>query len=231
MKLPSKAVFEILRDRGVDTLHHANTVLTSCQFILRRALASRGTLERAHAPQTPQASDEIDRELGIWFDVFLDSVDIHQRAKCANAYGPVLFGIDARVLREEYTGGVWVTKLNPTKWKGVPAEERWFQSKGELAKDFQRGTFDQMIVLRHCGGELPIGGHLSRIILDEPRLALSDIDLFSAAYGALKLAAATSGLKVPVQPRPCSPEKCRCRKQYRDYSGKALKAAFLPIPV
>lgn len=163
--------------------------------------------------------------------MFLDSVDIHHRAKRANAYGPVLFEINTKVLREEYTGGVWVTKLNPTKWKSVPIEERWFQSKAELADGFERGTFDQMIVLRHCGGELPLGERLNRVILDDPGLALSNVDAYSAAYGALKLAMAVSGLRVPIKTRYCAPDKCGCRKQYKEYSASALRAAFFPMPV
>jgi len=33
-------------------------------------------------------------------------------------------------------------------------DDRWFRSVKEIVDDFNYGTFDQMIVFRHCGGEL-----------------------------------------------------------------------------
>ncbi|HNP97096.1 MAG TPA: hypothetical protein PKJ63_15760 [Cyclobacteriaceae bacterium] len=46
MDIPSKHVFEILEENGVNELHHANSVATACQFIRSRSLMSRGTIER-----------------------------------------------------------------------------------------------------------------------------------------------------------------------------------------
>lgn len=92
MHIPSTHVFEALSEKGVTELHHANSVATACQFIRAGSLLSRGSVERLGVAQTPQASDEADRRYSIWFDVFLDSVDIHKRASRANVYGPVMFG-------------------------------------------------------------------------------------------------------------------------------------------
>lgn len=85
MDIPSKHVFDALMDKGIDELYHANSVATACQFLRSRSLISRGTVERLGVTQTPQSSDDLDKRYGIWFDVFADSVDIHNRARRANA--------------------------------------------------------------------------------------------------------------------------------------------------
>ena len=119
MHIPSAHVYEALRDKGVEQLHHANSVVTACQFIRSKSLLSRGTVDRMGITQTPQDSDEIDRRYSIWFDVFMDSVDIHHRAKRANVYGPVLLVFDLKLIDRNGTGRLWITKLNPTK-NGIP---------------------------------------------------------------------------------------------------------------
>lgn len=199
MDIPSKHVFDALMDEGIDELHHANSVATACQFLRSRSLMSRGTVERLGITQTPQSSDDLDKRYGIWFDVFADSVDIHNRARRANAYGPVMFVFDTELINRSYTGRIWVTKLNPTKWSGKSEKQRWFQDKKDLEDNLTRGTFDQMLVFRHCGGELPFKKFLKRIILDDPQhTSEEDVDLYSMAVGALRLAMSDSGLDIPI---------------------------------
>lgn len=214
MHIPSKHVYEALEDAGVNVLNHANSVVTACQFLRAKSLLSRGDIERRGLRQTKQSSDEGDKRNSVWFDVFTDSVDIHSRAKRANVYGPVLFELDAQIISETYTGRVWVTKLNPTKWAGKTEVERWFQGKEDLAANFVRGQFDQMVVFRHCGGELPFRKYLTRIVLDDPKKKGPDgVDLFSSAHGALTLAMSDSGLKVPIVRRDCV-ATCTCIREY-----------------
>ena len=179
--------------------------------------------------QTAQQSDRVDKQYGIWFDIFVDSVDIHARASRANAYGPVLLVMDADIIKETYTGKVWVTKLNPTKWAGRSHEERWFMSAEDLEQNFVRGRFDQMIVFRHSGGELPFSRHLKGIILDDPKLELpeSGIDYYSMAYGALRLALTEGRLDVPVRKRACT-KLCGCRDYYRNAADRT-KQMFVPM--
>jgi hypothetical protein len=69
--LPSKVVFDVLESNNVTKLHHANSVVTSCQFIKQRALLSRGTVETMKLNQTDQYSDEDDKRYSLWFDVFV----------------------------------------------------------------------------------------------------------------------------------------------------------------
>jgi len=154
----------------VDTIYHANSVITACQFLRTSSLMSRGTVERKELYQTPQKSDQTDRQYGIWFDIFVDSVDIHARAKTVNAYGPVLFVIDSELIKNTYTGKVWVTKLNPTKWNDKTHEQKWFVSSDNLKDNFVRGRFDQMIVFRHCGGELPFKSPSEKFLNEKEEL-------------------------------------------------------------
>lgn len=215
MDIPSKHVYQALDDKGVRTLHHANSVITACQFLRSRSLMSRGTVERLGVRQTEQSSDQLDKRYGIWFDVFVDSVDIHARARRSNVYGPVLFEFDSRIIEKTYTGRIWVTKLNPTKWADRSEGQRWFQDKNDLETNFVRGEFDQMVVLRHCGGELPFKSYLNRIVLDDPQQETPEgVDLYSSAHGALTLAMADSGLDVPIERRVCA-AGCRCIGNYR----------------
>lgn len=223
MDIPSAHVFQVLSSKGVTELHHANSIATACQFIRSRSLLSRGVAERLGVSQTGQASDDADRRYSIWFDVFLDSVDIHDRARRANAYGPVLFVFDINLINKNSTGRIWVTKLNPTKWAGKSAEQRWFQGKLDLRENFVRGRFDQMIVLRHCGGSIPFGRHLRKIILDNPNRTTDDeVDLYSMGLGALRLAMQDAGIEVPIDRRQCR-ENCACEKYWIEDEERLFK--------
>lgn len=214
MDIPSSHVYEALTEKGIDELHHANSVATACQFLRSNSLMSRGTVERKGIAQTPQSSDDLDKRYGVWFDVFADSVDIHHRARRANVYGPVMFVIDTKLIERSYTGRIWVTKLNPTKWAGKSEKARWFQNKEDLSENLVKGRLDQMLVLRHCGGELPFKKYLKKIILDDPRLKNEDnVDLYSMAVGALRLAMNDGGLDIPIERRVCR-ANCECLDYY-----------------
>lgn len=223
MDIPSKHVFEILDQKGVDELHHANSVSTACHFIRSRSLMSRGTVERCGLIQTPQASDNIDKKKGIWFDVFMDSVDIHDRGKRANIYGPVLFVVDKLIISKTHTGRLWVTKLNPMMWDKKSQEEKWFQDKEDLNVNFVKGCFDQTIVARHCGGELPFRQYLNKIILDDPHMETADgVDFYSMAVGALHLAMQDAGIDVPIKRRKCN-DGCSCKKYWSQDNERLLQ--------
>lgn len=226
MDIPANTVFDVLENNGVEHLYHANSVLTSSQFLRSKSLVSRGSVERLDVAQTEQSSDQADKRHSVWFDVFADAVDIHHRVRNVNHYGPVLFELSLDIIRRSHTGRVWITKLNPTKWAGMKRRERWFQSKEDLEENFVAGNFDHMIVFRHCGGALPFGNFLQRIILDDPHMKVEGIDLFSAGFGALALAMSDAGLRVPITRRKCRAQ-CGCTKTYAKADDRAVKM-FLP---
>jgi hypothetical protein len=82
-------------------------------------------------------------------------------------------------------------------------ELRWFQHKQDLDENFVVGRFDQMVVARHCGGELPFKKYVKKIILDDPKiLTEDDVDLYSQAVGALRLAMEDADLDIPAAAVP-----------------------------
>ncbi len=213
MDLAAGKAHDVLTEQGVENLYHANTVTTACQFLRAKSLLSRGSLEGRGLRQTSQQSDDLDKRYSIWFDVFLDSVDIHERASTENHYGPVLFVFDTELMMR--AGRVWVTRLNPTKWADKSRAEKWFQSISDLREGFIHGQFDYMLVFRHCGGELPFKSFLQEIVLDDPQMDTDEgADYFSAAYGALRLAMSDAGLDAPISKRECS-AACQCRQRYQ----------------
>ena len=226
MDIPSAHVFETLSGKAVHSLHHANSVLTACQFIRRRSLLSRGNVERLGLAQTPQYTDDSDRRYSVWFDVFVDSVDIHNRASTANLYGPVLFVFDLSVINRNATGRLWVTKLNPSKWADRSNKERWFQNKSDLQATFVKGRFDQMVVLRHSGGALPFGRHLRKVVLDDPDARIEGADAYSLALGALRSAMQDAGISVPIEKRKCS-TTCKCLQYWHTHKS-TLRTMFDP---
>jgi len=217
MEMKAEDLYEVLKTKGIDSLNHANSVLTSCQFLRSGALISRGTIEKKKWRQTQQKSDVLDKDFGIWNDIFVDSVDIHDRAKCANSYGPVLIKIDSSILKNGHVGNVWVTKSNPIYWDHKSVEGRWFQSIDEFAKEFIEETFCQMIVFRNYGDKLPIKKYVKEILLDNPVFERKlKYDPYSLAYGALRYSLEEGGIEgVPIQKRICK-SSCTCTEDYND---------------
>lgn len=229
MELPINKVCQILQDEGVKHLYHANSVLTACQFLREGALLSRGIIERRKRYQTDQYSDGIDQQYSLWNDVFTDSVDIHKRSARRNFYGPVLFVLDLQILKHVDARHVWVTKLNPTKWDGRPREDRWFVSTRDLKNNFHPGDFNQMIVFRHCGEEIPLSGFLKELIVDDPKIkgtGALGVDYFSAGCGALRLAITEGPLEIKLTRRTCE-RRCQCVREYESHPVKARKM-FIP---
>lgn len=209
-------VHAVLMQKGISHLHHANTVTTSCSFLRSGGLVSRGLAVKLGVPQTPQDSDAIDQQFGIWHDIFTDTVDIHARASQRNYYGPVLFVLDTAMLLSLPSGSdVLVTKKNPTKWvNGEQASDRYYQTPAELSMFLSRGTFDQMIIVRTPSGHLPFAGKHAEIVLDNPQGKLQNgSDAYVSAEAKLRTTASASGVKATISQRACNPN-CKCVGQY-----------------
>jgi hypothetical protein len=216
MEILSKRIYEVLKDKGVSSIYHANSVATSCNFLRNRCLMSQGTVEKLGLIRKSQLAGQVEKSYGVWDDVFTDSVDIHKLDAGVNRRGPVLFELDIEIIRNTYTGKVWVTKSNPSEWEvETKHERRWFISANDLDHYFALENADHMPVFRHCGGKLPMQNHLKRIILDDPQLKIDSdqIDCFSMAYGAIALAMSEGGLQVPIEKRECDAD-CKCQHGY-----------------
>jgi len=214
MNIPALVV--VLNLKGIKTLFHANTVQTSCTFLGAGGLASRGYVERNGLPQTPQSSDDTDKAMGVWNDVFLDTDDIHWRSKSPNAYGPVLFQIDVAALNKLPVGSdIRITKKNPLYWgPGEPDSARLFKDVAEVDKDLVKGRFEQMIMVRTPAALLPFPVTPVQIALDNPQRTLSDgSDAFQTASGLLNQAGNAAQRRVALTPHVCRAD-CKCKETY-----------------
>lgn len=212
--MTGQEVYEVLLDRGVNRLFHANSVRTSISQLRLGGLASRQKVEQSQLPQTIQISDNLDRSLGIWGDVFLDTVDIHHHISDRNKYGPVLFEMNVEILLNlPAASSVLITRSNPTNWQPTtPDSERYFLDQPSLNTGLRVGEFGHMLVIRTPTGVIPFSDHLQRIVLDEPRLATGESNEHIAAKAALAAAAQHGNVRVNVVRRHCSP--CRCTSSY-----------------
>lgn len=216
MLMTGEEVYKVLMDLGGDKLFHANSVSTSLSLLQLGGLASRGVVMDRGLRQTNQISDAADRKYGIWYDSFLDTYDIHSVLKRRNFYGPVLFVMAAELLlRLPPETIVQVTRCNPTKWDGLPNDQRYFLTTSELYAGLRVGHFDHMVTIRSPDGIVPFSGTVERIILDEPRLNAPDVGPeYVAARDAISVAAAQAGIQVQVERRTCV--RCNCTTEYQD---------------
>ncbi len=226
-------MYEVLKKAGAKQLYHANSVATSCSFLKAGGLTSRAFNEQSGLDQSSQESDDKDREFGIWNSIFLDHVDIHERAgrvKGPNVYGPVLFILDLDLFKLLPEGSsVRVTKGNPTNWRRHPTDQdRYFQTKQELADGFTFGTFGQMLVLETPTSKLDFSSGLIRLILDDPeRVLASGRSGFAYAKESLEQTAAVNSLKVSVEKRDCM-YPCACVDRYQAWRPDRLEKYFGP---
>lgn len=146
MRIPNQEFYNFLKSKGVTHLFHANTEKTSTSFIQQCGLLSRGAMEQNGMPLSYQYSDQRDKEVGVWFDIFLDDVDIHERASKRNLYGPVLFRYELDILLNN-TFHIYVTKSNPADW--MPNHTNYFLNMDEISNGYRVGTFEQMITLKN----------------------------------------------------------------------------------
>jgi len=231
MEILPKRIHEILKEKGVSSLYHANSVMASCAMLRNRCLLSPGSSDKLGLYHSAQTSAQLGRNFGIWDDVFTDSADVHGVTGNPNLRGPVLFELDVDLIKKTSTGRAWMTKSDPAAWQiNLPHERRWFASANDLDHYFHRDNADYMAVFRHCAGKLPLVGHLKKIILDDPQHAVAEgVDCFSMAYGALRLAMSDGGIQVPIERRVCGTD-CGCRKGYRE-EHERTERMFSPHPV
>lgn len=227
MEISGKYLRNLLCDYDVDTIYHANSVIASCQFLSSNSLLSRWVVERDYLLQTKQYTNAADRHYDFWFDVFIDLVDIHDSMNNANAYGPVLFAIDADVIVNSGSSKVWVTKLNPIKWIGRQHKEKWFTSSKDLKEGFVTNNFDNTIVFRNCSGVLPLQDYLKQIIVDDPMMVTADgdVEYYSIAYGALSMAMTQGGINVDIRKRQCT-KQCSCIGEYQNDTNRTDQLFF-----
>lgn len=202
----------MLTQHKVEALFHANTVLTSISFLKNQGLCSRQYISRlVDSYQTSQCSDSNDQAVGVYNDIFFDSVDIHNRRKEYNKYGPVLFVYSLDLLSEpELESKILITKDNPIWWNPqMNFEDRYFADFEELQRGFHKGTFKQHITLHNVD---KVGfKYLQSIILDT--LPKEYDDVFENSYLTLQKAVKEADLSIDVSVRQCE-SSCKCLNKY-----------------
>ncbi|MES9941909.1 MAG: hypothetical protein ABW104_03850 [Candidatus Thiodiazotropha sp. 6PLUC2] len=217
MEILPKRIYETLKDKGVSSIWHADSVENTCLFLKHRCLMSRDYIEKLDSQRTMLKPSHSSNSYSDRNDIFADSLDIHKSANKAHSHGPVLFELDIEIIKNTFTGKVWVTKSNPMEWdNSTHHENRWFVSANDLESNFSYGSFDHMVVFRHCAGKLPLLSYLNRVVIDDPKLQTDQhqVDYFSMAYGAIKLSMREGGFDVPVERRACN-KGCDCLNNYK----------------
>lgn len=205
--MTNREIVEILTSKCVNRLYHSNTVETAISFLRAGGLLSRGLCEHLGYPQTPQNSDQLDREFDIYYDLFFDSVDIHERAHNANYYGPVLFEYNISVLDSIPEGCIRITKSNPINWNAnITEDEKYFTNEDELGYSFIKGDFGQHITIKGQDTSLPFT-YLNRILITDPRNNYKDY--YVNAINTINRYISNNGLAVVLEKRNC-PDYCKC---------------------
>lgn len=120
------------REKEDVCLYHANSVITSLSFISSKKLFSREHGEKIGLPQTYQRSDDIDKEKGIFNDIFFDNCDIGKNFLCS--YGPITFVFKAGEILS-LGNEVMITKDNPIR---DIDEYMYFSSLSEIKKQMTK---------------------------------------------------------------------------------------------
>lgn len=174
--LSAYSIYSILKEKKVDFLYHANTVLTSLTFINEKALLSRGYVKNKSLIQTEQKSDVEDKAFNVWDDVFLDGADLHKLYNTPNKYGPILFVMKLDLLLSPSIASVLVTRTNPWYWKANDSwDERYYSDIDEIKQDYLTGKkIDAriMFTLRSPEKTIKLNKFLSKIIIDKPTIII-----------------------------------------------------------
>lgn len=160
----STDVKEVLKSHGVTTLYHANSVITSLSYLKLGGLYSRMQMELHHYSQTKQYSDDLDKRMKIYNDIFLDSCDIHYQAGDINFYGPIQFQFDLDVLDKAPENAIWITRMNPVKWQSnMSMGQKYFLTINDLDRYFCSTDFGQSITIHNFSEPLPFQ-YLKRVV-------------------------------------------------------------------
>ena len=212
--MTNKDIQRILLEKEVAHLYHANSMATACTFLENGGLLSRGAVEDFGLYQTPQETDATDKLLDVYYDIFFDSVDIHERIGKINHYGPIVFVYSTDVLETLPEGTIQITKYNPIRWfPNTPENKRYFSSEEELYFGYTKGDFTQHITLRHQTEALPFD-YLEKIIIDNPMI--DNTSYFENAYCHLQFLIEKYAPWICLEIRQC-PLGCSCHQQYRSY--------------
>jgi hypothetical protein len=231
--LNPKELYEFFESKNLKYFYHANTVITSCTYIEQKGLMARGCVEYKGLAQTPQTSDEIDKQFDVWNDIFLDLFDLHGYFPRQNLYGPVCFIIDNRFLLDNELPNIGITKTNPIYWKTFMSEkDKYYSTAQEYIDEFEENKRNKciqqkMFTIHNTHKKLPLKKYLIKLLLDNPRVKIDDISLFKEAKQKLINSLESMGFdKHILESRNCT--NCYCHQNYfNQIEIDELKRLFL----
>ncbi|MGR3810244.1 hypothetical protein [Jiulongibacter sp. NS-SX5] len=232
MRLDNHQLHDLLIEKDIQVLYHANTLTTSITYFQQNGLLSRGAVEILGLNQTTQTSDEADKLLNVWNDVFLDSTDLHTFFGRQNYYGPILFELDISLVLNQHFE-IWVTKNNPIYWnRNTLDSNRYFQNIDELRSDWDLYPRQKkMITIRNNSTPI-LFEHVRRVIVDDPRVVINEQDgtqthLFNEAVKLINANISNGhSLQGKFIVRECG--NCWCRDNYlKQVPSIDLKRLFL----
>ncbi|RXT69847.1 hypothetical protein B1F71_04455 [Pseudomonas syringae] len=202
-------VYDVALKKGISNIYHANSLATSISFLKLNSLASRKHVASSGLAQTAQYTDSSDKELNVWDDIFLDTVDIHKRASNRNNYGPILFIFNISIILS--ATGALITKTNPSKWNtSKKNEDRYFTNAKELEAGWDIGNFDQMITLQTTNGTIPLDENFLSILIDDPVAGEFPSKDFMRVQESI-----SNFTNRQITRRQCAPW-CKCKKDYQE---------------
>jgi hypothetical protein len=177
--LPAAEVYDILVNKDVKGLYHANTVRTSKTYLQEYALLSRKHVQDKRLVQTDQKSDAIDKKYEIYDHIFVDAINISKYFYTYNKYGPILFGLKTDLLKSPSVPTVRITKKNPIYWKDEDTvEDKYYTSVDDFKLHFKSGNKlrdgGNHITLTTVNGRLPLNDFIFGIQIDDPGLTYTD---------------------------------------------------------
>jgi len=222
LAIETATIKEILKENEVYNLYHANTVGTAVTFLKVGGLLSRGEVRDRRLFQTYQQTDCTDEQLGVFNDIFFDTVDVHERSKNICYYGPVMFVYEVDVL--DTVNDVKVTKTNPKYWnENLMEEDKYFVDSCDLNKNLAPGNFGQHVTIHNYHDVLSFRPYIRTIILDNPGEKWNSY--FDAARERIGSLIQEKDLGINLSIRDCQ-EGCRCREIYNGYRREAIRFKF-----
>jgi hypothetical protein len=206
-------------------LYHVNTVQTAITFLNNNGLLSRGAVEELGLKQTEQQTDAKDKAFGIYYDVFLDSCDIHYMCGNYCYYGPVSFRYNVDLLDDLDAERkiIEVTKSNPISWDNNDysnREEHYFNETSiqSPVDGFTLDNFKQHVTIVNMHDPLSFT-RLDGIRLDEPDDNEQHQKLFIQAKEYLKKLVEglneSNGLNISFSIRNTCKQNCCCKENYK----------------
>ncbi len=231
MRLNNTELFDFFTEKEILALYHANTVGTSITYFENGGLLSRGAVEKSNLYQTSQSSDQIDKVLGVWDDVFLDTTDLHSYFRRENHYGPILYELDPELVKDE-SFEIWITKNNPIYWNpNTSMQDRYFQNIDELREKWDLIERQRkMITIRNNTTPI-LFNYVRRVIVDDPKLIYTEgdhkIHVFNNVQNNInKIVSDEHSLKGKFITRECG--FCWCISNYlQQRSPNEIKRLFL----